>query len=267
MYDESVVVSPSNSIISISALRKRERSRRMSLIVAREADTEPVTPAIDHTLEDKTIVRQSRLMRLVTRSVVSFIVFVVGYWLTILTFTALRGSRSHPSVVEPCGTGYWLLTGFQCGIGVAVCLLVAWKEWFLVLQTFVTGIAATISGASGGIILNPLLLHRGLDPQQTSATATIIMFVMSSCSTLEFMLNGTIEPEFGALMAVTFAGSIVGMTFVTWLIKRLGRQSIIVFLLGFLVVAGGIMMVYLGVTDVITTYDEGGNPFALGHIC
>lgn len=266
MYDDSIQVSPSSSMVSISALRRRERSRRMSFLVAREVDGDR-SPGIDHTLEDKSIVKQSKFMRMVTKSVFSFVVFVVGYWATILAFTALRGSRAHPSVFEPCGTGYWILTAFQCAIGLALCLLVALKEWFLILQTFVTGIAATISGASGGIILNPILLHRGLDPQQTSATATIIMFVMASCSTLEFMLNGTIDPALASLMAVTFVGSIVGMTFVTWLIKRLGRQSILVFLLGALVVIGGGMMVYLGITDVIRTYDEGGNPFALGRAC
>ena len=97
--------------------------------------------------------------------------------------------------------------------------------------------------------------------------ATIIMFVMASCSAVEFLLDGEVEPVLASLMAVTFVGSVVGMTLVTWLVKRLGRQSFLVFLLGALVVIGGVMLVYLGVVDVVDKYSKGENPFELGQIC
>lgn len=271
MYENTAIVTPSLSMVSISSLRKRQRTRRASFVIEQEADVNPndLFNGIDHTLEDRTIVRSSRLMKTLTKSVTVFAIFCVGYWVYVMLFTLLRGSRSNPSFsgIEPCGAGYWTLTGVQFGIGMAISLLVAWKESILIAQTFVTGIVATVSGASGGIILNPILLHRGLDPQQTSATTTIIMFVMASASALEFLLDGRVEPILASLMVVTFVGSAIGMTLVTWLVRRLGRQSFIVFLLGILVVIGGIMLVYLGIVDVIEKLDAGQNPFEFGQIC
>ena len=268
MYENTAIVTPSMSVMSISSFRKRQRSQRTtSFVIAQEADT--VGNAIDRSLEDEGIVKHNWLMKKLTRTVKSFCIFVISYWFYLVLMTLLRGSRSNPSFsgVEPCEAGYWVITGFQAGIGISISLLVAPKEWVLILETFLTGVVSTISGASGGIILNPILLHKGLDPQQTSATSTIIMFVMASCSALEFLLDGRVEAVLASLMAVTFIGSVAGMTLVTWLIKRLGRQSILVFLLGTLVVVGGIMLIYLGIVDLIDTYNNGENPFQLGQLC
>jgi uncharacterized membrane protein YfcA len=267
MYENTAIITPSMSVISISSLRKRQRSRRASFVVAQEADI--VSGGIDHAFEDRSVVKQSWLMRKLTKSAMTFSIFVIGYWIYLVVMTLLRGSRSNPSFsgIEPCKTGYWIITGFQAGIGISISLFVAPKEWLLILETFLTGVVATISGASGGIILNPLLLNRGLDPQQTSATSTVIMFVMASCSSLEFLLDGRVEAVLASLMAVTFVGSVAGMTLVTWLVKKLGRQSLLVFLLGALVVIGGIMLIYLGIVDVIDSYNRGDDPFKLGQLC
>ena len=90
---------------------------------------------------------------------------------------------------------------------------------------------------------------------------------MASCSALEFLLGGKVEAVLASLMGVTFIGSVAGMTFVTWLVKKLGRQSILVFMLGGLVVVGGVMLIYLGIVDVVNKYDSGENPFELGQLC
>lgn len=267
MFENTAVITPSLSVVSISSLRKRQRSRRTSFVVAQEAEV--CAEGIDHSVEDRSVVKHSKLMKNLTGSVKIFVTFVIGYWLYLTLLTVLRGSRTHPSFsgIVPCSASYWALTGVQAGVGLVISLTVAWKEWLLILETFTTGVVATISGASGGIILNPVLLHRGLDPQQTAATSTIIMFVMASCSALEFLLAGEVEPILASLMGVTFVGSVAGMTFVTWLVKKLGRQSILVFMLGALVIVGGIMLVYLGILDVIKEYDLGQNPFELGQLC
>jgi uncharacterized membrane protein YfcA len=269
MYENTAVITPSMSVVSMASLRKRQRTRRESFVVAQEADVAHLDPGIDHTIENRKIVRSSRLMKILIGSVRSFVIFCCVYWTYLMLFTVLRGSRSNPSFagIEPCKSVYWTLTGIQAGVGLGISIYVAPREILLISETFLTGLVATISGASGGIILNPILLHKGLDPQQTSATSTIIMFVMASCSAVEFLLDGEVEPVLASLMAVTFVGSVVGMTLVTWLVKRLGRQSFLVFLLGGLVVIGGAMLVYLGVVDVVHKYSKGENPFLLGQLC
>ena len=269
MYEDTAMMTPSHSAVSIASLRKRERSRRMSSCGFDEFGPGTTADGVDHTLEDTVLVKHSRLMQLATKSAKSFTLCVVAYWCYLVLFTILRGSRSNPSFsgIPPCGAGYWALSGVQAGSGIVLSLLVAFKEARLIAITFCTGMLATLSGASGGIILNPLLLGRGLDPQQTSATSTVIMFVMASCSALEFLMSGKVKPILATLMLVTFAGSVIGMTLVTWLIKALGRQSILVFLLGGLVVVGGGMLLYLGSVDIVRAYQAGEDPFELGELC
>jgi uncharacterized membrane protein YfcA len=255
-------------VVSISSLRKRQRSRRLSSVNI-AVEHEVTETGIDRTLEDNAISAHSPVMRMLTKSVTRFVIFVIAYWVFIVLCTVLRGSKSQPSIsgIEACGGAYWALSAVQIFLGIAIPIIVAFKEIVLVLSAFGAGLVATISGASGGIILNPILLNKGLDPQQTSATTTIIMLVMSSFSALQFSMEGKIAPISLSLMAVTFVGSVIGMTFVTWLIKTLGRQSILVFLLGGLVVVGGSMLVFIGTADVISKMHAGEDPFELGTLC
>ena len=255
MYEdpETKKIDPSMSVLSL-----RRRTRSVKSIY--QPDTEQERPYIES---------GGKFMCLVTNSVASFVIFVISYWLLLILFTILRGSKSNPSVtgVSPCGLIYWILTGCQMSFGLVLSLIIAYTEVKIVFMTFLIGIISTISGIAGGILTNPMLLSRGLDPQETSATATIIMFVMASCSALEFVMAGKVPAVLLLTMGITFVGSVIGMTVITWLIKRLGRQSILVLLLGSLVVIGGILLVYLGITDFVSNLKNDINPFEFGELC
>jgi uncharacterized membrane protein YfcA len=273
MYDETAIIPPSMSEVSIASLRHRRRypqaASTNSILTPRLLSTdrpEESPPSNDGSLDKK---QSNLLLKFCSDSTRHFIAFVVAYWAFSVLFVLLRGSRKNPSFsgIEACSTGYWIVSGVQIAVGIVLSILLSPKEYVLISGTFLTGLVATISGASGGILLNPMLLHRGLDPQQTSATSTVIMLVMASCSALQFLLNGEVEPILSILMLATFAGAVLGMTLVTWIVKKLGRQSVLVFMLGVLVVVGGGMLVFVGVRDVIRQVDAGQNPFALGSIC
>ena len=245
------------SSMSVQSLRRRIRSSRSVESIAPPNVKHPHTEA------------KGQFMCLTTKSVASFVIFVISYWLLLILFTILRGSKSNPSIsgVSPCGLLYWLLTGCQMVMGLILALIIAYTEVKIIVLTFLAGIVSTVSGASGGILLNPMLLTRGLDPQETSATTTIIMFVMASCSALEFVMAGKVPKVLISTMGITFVGSVIGMTVITWLIRRLGRQSILVLLLGALVVIGGILLVYLGITDIVSNLRDNINPFEFGELC
>ena len=267
MYDETAIIPPLMSEVSIASLRHRRRrspGTPDNLSPSLLSTEGPVEAPIPDQKQP-----ESRFLDCCTKSTPRFVTFVVSYWGISVLFVLLRGSRTNPSFsgVVPCSTNYWVLSGVQIFLGIVLSILLSPKEYLLIVATFLTGLVATISGASGGIILNPMLLHRGLDPQQTSATSTVIMLVMASCSALQFLLDGEVEPILATLMLATFAGAVVGMTLVTWIVKKLGRQSILVFMLGVLVVVGGGMMVFVGIRDVIRQIDAGQNPFALGSLC
>lgn len=225
-------------------------------------------PRIEKPEEDHKL-RSNGLMQRLIKSTPTFVAFTGLYWTFFALCTLVRGSRRRPSFtgLTPCGAGYWSVAGIQAAVGLLVALAVGSREIKLIGITFLTGLLATVSGASGGIILNPILLERGLDPQQTSATSTIMTLAMASCSALDFLASGRLEPLAASLMGVTLIGSAIGMTLVTWLVKALGRQSILVFLLGGMVIIGGLLLVYIGVKDVLLQYQEGSSPFAFGYLC
>jgi len=264
MYDETELVQDTRtrivSQVSISSLRHR----RQQHLSTPSPDTIAVTSSAKLPIH-----KPSFMLELCTKSVGRFIAFVLINWAFIVLLTLLRGTRHNPSFagIEPCGTGYWILSSAEILVGLIISTIVSWRDYWLILGSFFTGIAATISGASGGILLNPMMLHRGLDPQQTAATSTVIMLVMASCSAIQFLLDDVVDPILATLMLATFAGSVIGLTGVTWLVKKMGRQSLLIFLLGALVVVGGAMLIYVGIKDVVNIIDAGENPFDLGQLC
>ena len=266
MYEDTAVLASSTSVASLTSLRRRPKSPPVSQSSETTAAHQPTSFVRGKSVKSES---QSWFLRWSSKSVGSFILFVLVYWLILVLFTLLRGSRYNPSFsgVTPCGVGYWILTGAQALLGISLACAIAFGEMKIILKNFFTGVVSTVSGASGGILLNPMLLSRGLDPQQTSATSTIIMFVMASCSALEFLMGGKVEPILASTMALTFVGSVIGMTVVTWIIRKLGRQSILVFLLAGLVVVGGAMLIYLGAVDIVSDANSNINPFELGQLC
>jgi uncharacterized membrane protein YfcA len=258
MYDETELVEDTRtrivSQVSISSLRHRRQRTRPATPIA--VDSQPSLKSSDGVI-----------LKFFTKTVNRFIIFVISYWAFLIFMTLIRGTRHNPSFagVKPCGTVYWILSSLEVIVGIVFSFTICWSDFWLISGSLMTGIAATISGASGGILLNPMMLHRGLDPQQTAATSTVIMLVMASCSAIQFLLDDVIDPILASLMLTTFAGSVVGLTGVTWVVKKMGRQSFLIFLLGGIVVVGGAMLIYVGIRDVLDK--KNSNPFALGQLC
>ena len=131
----------------------------------------------------------------------------------------------------------------------------------LVLLVLVTGTIGTISGIGGGILLNPVMLEKGLSPKETSAAAVLIITMMSITGTIEYTVSGLIDRIWHlALAASTFIGSMLGMTLVAYFIRKTGRQSIIVVSLGSLVAVGGLIAVGLGIRHLTRGIQHGRNP-------
>jgi uncharacterized membrane protein YfcA len=275
LYDDS----RASSLVSISSYRRAQRiaseiasQRRISSLDSTGGSVRgesAFAPSILGDADDLEKRKATKSLRCIIRTVGTFVSFVVIYWILLVVFTLLRGSEKNPSFsgIQPCGSVYWVVTAIQAAMGITFALLVAPREFKMIIGTFGAGIVATVTGASGGIMLNPMFLSMGLDPQQVAATSTIIMLIMASCSALEFLIAGKIEPILTTMLFATLAGAIVGMTGVSWIVKKSGRQSILVFLLGALVVAGGAMLIYIGIADLIQTISDGGNPFELGQLC
>ena len=174
-----------------------------------------------------------------------------------------------PSIagVEYCGSTYWALYLIPFVLFVAISLAMAPNEKRIIATVIAAGTLATMSGISGGIVLTPILLGRGLTPQQSSATSIVIVAVISTASTFDFLTGGHLPYEYAAYSSFTFIGSLLGMTVVAAIIEKSGRQSFLLFILGTLVALGCALTSTLGVYHLINDLNRRVDPFSMQPVC
>jgi uncharacterized membrane protein YfcA len=184
--------------------------------------------------------------------------FVVCMLVVNMCFMFIRGSASTRSIanVEFCGAEYWTIFGVQVGVFGGLSGFFGWRmkreNLWLVGIVMGTGMIAAISGIGGGLVLNPVMLHKGVSPRMATVSCMVIVLVMSLTAAVDYTVNDMINPLWHlSLAGVTFVGSIVGMTGVAYAVKKTGRQSLIVFILGCLVSLGGILALSMGIKNLV----------------
>merc|ERR1712217_783697 len=94
--------------------------------------------------------------------------------------------------------------------------------------------------------------------QVQSATTGTTLFVMSTSTALAFIVQGVAPIDYAMFLAfATGLGALVGKALVGWIVKRLNRPSIIIFLLGGIITASIIVMAITGGIDVANDIREG----------
>jgi uncharacterized membrane protein YfcA len=190
--------------------------------------------------------------------------YIVLIFLLNVFFLFLRGSSRTTSIakIEYCGTGYWGLYALQIFLFALIALIIAPKQIRMSSIVILTGAIGAMSGIGGGLILNPLLLRESLTPQRTTATVIVVVTVTSLTSSIDFFLNSDlIRIKHLYFICFSFIGSVIGMTLVTEMVRRTGRQSYIVFILGSLVACGGTLTACLGLIGIIEDISNHENPF------
>ncbi len=107
---------------------------------------------------------------------------------------------------------------------------------------FIGSTIATAVGVGGSIIFNPLLLSLGISPIVSSSTALYLVMFNTFVSSIQFIIIGTLNWQFAGFLSIFIViGTITGLSVVNAYIKRTGRQSAIVLLLGFVICIGIIL--------------------------
>ena len=206
---------------------------------------------------------------LMSRATKLLCLFVVGVFLLNLFLTLIKGSEVHSSFsgIEYCGTSYWIVYGFQFLVFFGLSLFLSLNHWKLSLFITAAGAIATFTGIGGGIVMGPVLLGRGLSPQQSSATSMIMVTCMSLSAAIDFLYSGLVPAWQSAFALVTFAASGLGMSLIAGIVKKTGRSSLIVLILGGLVAFGGAATLGVGINNAITNYKKGIDPFSFQSLC
>ena len=187
-----------------------------------------------------------------------------------LTVNFLRGSRRTPSIIgiAKCGTLDWTI--FLSFIAIALLLSYAGvrinkreqrlKEkggatcsndlsyrgrplFYLLFFAFVGGWVSGAFGLGGGSVFNPLMIELGVPPTVSTSTGMYMIMFSTAASSIIYITYGALNEEFAIWLGFwSIIGIIAGISLVDTLIKRYNRQSIIVFILCFVLAISAILV-------------------------
>jgi uncharacterized membrane protein YfcA len=130
------------------------------------------------------------------------------------------------------------------------------------------GIAGASLGIGGGMIINPLLLSLGQLPQVASATGMYIVIYSAGAISIQFMLSDALLWDYAIICGIsTLIGTYLGISIVNKLVKRTGRQSLLVLILAVLITMSLIIIPINSGLKLKEKHDDGIDILAFGNIC
>ncbi|CAO2177964.1 unnamed protein product [Urochloa humidicola] len=214
------------------------------------------------------------------------VALLVMVWLCFFALHVLIGDKHGKGVmkIKPCGVAYWLITFFQLPATVAFTgyIIYAKRKKHVVhsqedgkvdpvgatmeplpsltfpLAAFVTGALRGLFGIGGGLLLNPVLLQIGINPQTAAATSSFMVLFCASMSMVQFILLGMKGiAEASVYAAICFVASVVGLVVIERAIRKSGRVSLIVFLVTAIMALSTVIVTCFGAQDVWMQYTSG----------
>lgn len=114
---------------------------------------------------------------------------------------------------------------------------------FIIISSL-TGVLSTYMGIGGGMLITPIMIQAGMIPEVVIATGSITTFFSSLISTLNYLLAGRLNIKYGILLSiVSMLGSLVGLRLSDFILSKLKRQSILIFIVSLILLVSGVMLV------------------------
>ncbi|CAD6225234.1 unnamed protein product [Miscanthus lutarioriparius] len=237
---------------------QREAAKRLEQTAGEEAEYAPL-PTGPGAAANKKILSSDEAPSLIKNIHWKEVGLLSFVW---VAFLVLQVTKNYTAT---CSPWYWVLNLLQVPVSVGVTLyegfgLMSGKrvlsskgseqttmKFHQVVVYGLFGIAAGLVGGllglGGGFIMGPLFLELGIPPQVSSATATFAMMFSSSMSVVEYyLLNRFPVPYAVYFTVVAFVAALIGQHVVRKLINWLGRASLIIFILAFMIFASAISL-------------------------
>jgi len=189
----------------------------------------------------------------------------------VILISLLRGSKRVESQigVETCGVVDWSL--FSLFILVCLCLTffiakllrqerelklkhkydfhesdieITTKNLIkLMLFATLTGMAGASLGIGGGMIMNPLFLELGQMPSIASSTGMYIVMYSAGAITTQYVITNELLWDYALVCGLsTIMGTYFGISVINKIVKKTGRQSILILVLAILIVISVIVI-------------------------
>jgi len=111
--------------------------------------------------------------------------------------------------------------------------------------SLVTGILAAMFGLGGGTLNSPVMLELGLLPAVVPSTSGLMILITSSIAIIQYFALGSARWDYMLWFAVVgFFGGVSGHLGIRYYVKKYHKQSLIVLLLGIMIFAGFVVLIY-----------------------
>ncbi|KAL6753606.1 hypothetical protein V8C86DRAFT_2724361 [Haematococcus lacustris] len=120
------------------------------------------------------------------------------------------------------------------------------------------GLMGGLLGLGGGMVVGPLLLQLGVQPQVASATSSLMVLFSSSAALLSFAVVGRLNVPYALVFgAASMASSVLGVLVVGSLVRRSGRPSLVVFSLALVMLTGLACITAFGIGTLRAAFTTG----------
>ncbi|CAE7213751.1 unnamed protein product [Symbiodinium pilosum] len=206
-------------------------------------------------------------------------------WVVLVCSIFFRGGHATPGIVAVCSSMYWVIALATAAQLVILSIsssanamrmeaervhagrpaqdedAIQWTFRTAVsvsVWSLFAGMLAALCGIGGGMIMGPKLLDLGCLPQVQSATTATTLFVMSTSTTIAFLVQGTAPIDYSLFLGLATAmGAVVGKAVIGWVVKRTRRPSVIMFILGGIIATSVAVMSVTGFIDVVDDIIQG----------
>jgi len=220
----------------------------------------------------------------------------VFIWACVFVVSFLKGGEGHDSLIGiPCGSlYYWLLV---CSMIPAFILYTAVFGYFLnrryqrkkeieypFLRTdiewtggiliklpifgFFAGIAAGLFGIGSGMIVGPIILSYQVPPRVVAAVSAFMILFTASSTTIQFSVFGLLKYDYALWYSgFGFVGAMVGQFGIGYIMKKYKKDSLVAFILAFMIIGGAIGLTVIGIINIIHKAENGADLWALSPLC
>lgn len=133
---------------------------------------------------------------------------------------------------------------------------------------FIGGILAALAGVGGGIIFSPLMISMNVHPSVAISTALYMEMNMVVTTAAQYMIQGKMNYLYALwLMPWVVIGTLIGMSVISKLIRKLGRVSLLLFLLVGVLLCAAAVVTYVDVDDLMDMAARGESLTKFNSLC
>ncbi len=213
------------------------------------------------------------------------IIFCFFAFFIVFSTSILRGGKGIQSIIGigSCSLLSWLIFG----VGQIACFALILHLYFdhhknstksltfvnnmddnffksIIIHSYFAGAVAGTLGMGGGIVINPMLLGFGIEPEVSAAVSSMVVFFTSMSTTTQFFIIGGIDiSKVIFILICSGIGAFVATNYIDKIVHRYKRPSILVWILVSMLAFSAVTMTFIGAIRV----SEEKARFSFGSPC